>query len=150
MHKFIAVCNLVLMFNMGCEPQKSIINETDDIKQLIAETSRLFSQSYVQGDTTTLGHLYTMDAVLLPPGREIKGRESIKEYFSPSPRRRNISHSMESQELVIQGSTAIDMGTWHNSWQIEEGEVQSASDRYLVVWILQEDGQWRIRYDMWH
>lgn len=116
----------------------------------IAAASRAFSDAYVRGDTATIRDLYTEDAVLLPPGREITGRDQIVRYFAPGPRRTNVSHSMESSDLRVSGEMAIDVGMWHNTWRVDDGEEQSASERYLVIWRRGSDGRWRIEYDMWH
>jgi ketosteroid isomerase-like protein len=88
--------------------------------------------------------------VLLPPGREFLGRDAIARYFAPGPRRVNVSHAMESSDLRVRGDVAIDVGTWSNTWCIDDGPEQSASDRYLVVWRRGADGAWRIEHDMWH
>lgn len=116
----------------------------------IAAASHAFSQAYVAGDTATLAALYTEDAVLLPPEREVRGRAAIARYFAPTERRRNLAHAMTSAELRVRGRTAIDVGTWSNTWSIDEGPAQEASGRYLVVWYRADDGRWRIAYDMWH
>lgn len=116
----------------------------------IAAASRAFSEAYVAGDVPSIRALYTEDAVLLPPGGEVRGREAIGRYFSPGPGRTNLSHSMESEELRIAGDVAIDIGTWHNTWRSGEGDSRTASERYLIVWRRGSDGRWRIEFDMWH
>lgn len=122
--------------------------ETDAVA--IAEASRAFSDAYVRGDTAAIRELYTGDAVLLPPGREIQGRDAIARYFAPGPDRVNLSHAMESSDLRVHGDLAVDFGTWRNTWRIADSEAQSAAGRYLVVWRRGEDGRWRIEHDMWH
>lgn len=118
--------------------------------EAIASASRAFSTAYCDGDTATIRRLYTADAVLLPPGRELRGRDAVARYFAPGPRRVNLSHAMESSGLEIRGEVAIDVGTWHNTWRIDDGAEQTASGKYMVVWHRGEDGAWRIAYDMWH
>lgn len=119
-------------------------------RQSLEAASRAFSSAYVSGDTATLRDLYTADAVLLPPEREIRGRDAIVRYFAPSPRRRNLTHAMRSDEVRMFGETAIDVGEWSNTWQVGETAPREASGRYLVVWRKGTDGRWRMAYDMWH
>lgn len=138
----------VLLSAVACAPRA--VTAQQEGAAAIAAASRAFSDAYVGGDTATIRTLYTPDAVLLPPGREVRGGDAIVRYFAPGPRRVNVSHAMESSELRIEEDVAIDVGTWHNTWRIGDGAEQSASERYLIVWRRGADGQWRIEYDMWH
>lgn len=124
--------------------------EEADARAAIAEASAAFSAAYVRNDMAALGALYTEDAVLLPPGREIRGREAIMRYFAWGPRHRQIAHSMVPEELVVSGDVATDVGTWHSTSRRGDDPPTTASGKYLVVWVRAADGAWRMRYDMWH
>lgn len=142
---------LSLFFLTGCIPTDQpppAIDYTAATVQ-IAESNRLFSQYFVAGDTTNLGMLYTADAYILPPGDKIQGRAGIRHYFAPRETSSLLSHKLESESLIYQDSTATDVGTWSNSWRTANGEEGSASSRYLVIWRLEKDGQWRMEYDIW-
>jgi len=116
----------------------------------IAEASRAFSAAVVAGDTAALGALYTADAVLMPPTRNIEGNEAIRRYFAPGDSRTQVGHELTSDRLLIEGDLAIDMGTWSSTTQREGEEPRTASERYLVVWRRQADGSWKIAWDAWH
>jgi uncharacterized protein (TIGR02246 family) len=109
-----------------------------------------FSQAYVKNDMAALGEVYAEDAVILPPGREIRGREAIQRYFAWGPNHRQIAHSMVTAELIVSGDMATDHGAWHSTSQRGDDSPTTASGQYLVVWVREPDGAWRIRYDMWH
>lgn len=121
-----------------------------DDRAAIAAASRAFSAAYLRNDTAALGQLYADSGVLLPPGREIRGRAAIQRYFAWGPRHRQLEHAMTSAELRIHGDVAIDVGTWTSTAQRGDNPPATASERYLVVWVRESDGQWRILYDMWH
>ena len=128
-----------------------ILEETaDPDRTAILEASRAFSRAYVQGDTAAVRALYTDDALLLPPGREIRGRDAIVRYFGPVAGRVNLSHAMTSSSLEVRDDQAVDIGIWSNRWRVGDGPEQEASARYLVVWRRGADGRWRIETDMWH
>lgn len=121
-----------------------------DAKAAIIATSRAFSAAYVGNDMNALGQLYTEDAVLLPHGREVRGRVEIQRFFTRKPPYRQVAHSMESANLDLRGDTAIDTGTWHSTVQRGDEPPNAASGAYLVVWVRDDAGAWRIKYDMWH
>jgi ketosteroid isomerase-like protein len=116
----------------------------------IVTASRAFSAAYVRNDTTALGLVYADSAVLLPPNREIRGRAAIRRYFAWGGNYRQLAHAMEPDRLTIRGDLAIDVGTWTSRGQRGESEPTAASERYLVIWVRERDGAWRIWYDMWH
>lgn len=126
------------------------VQEEDDARAAIAAASAAFSEAYVQNDMAALGEVYTEDAVILPPGREIRGREAIQRYFAWGPSHRQIAHSMVPSELTVSGDVATDLGTWHSTSQRGDDPPTTAAGQYLVVWVRNADGAWRIQYDMWH
>jgi len=140
-----------IVLSAGCASRPATSADDDGAaRQAIAEAGRQFSAAYVAGDTATIGRLYTPDAILLPPGAEIRGRAAITGYFAPSPNRRQLAHAMVSEELVVRGATAIDVGRWSSTWERGDEEPQTAADRYLIVWVRDADGVWRISHDVWH
>ncbi len=116
----------------------------------IGVASRAFSAAYVANDTAALGQVYADSGVLLPPGREVRGRAAIQRYFAWGPNYRQVAHAMHSAQLTISGDMAVDVGTWTSTGQRADGPASVASERYLVVWVREHDGRWRILYDMWH
>lgn len=116
----------------------------------IVAASRAFSDAYVRNDTAALGRVYADSAVLLPPNRTVTGRAAIQRYFAWGPDYRQLAHAMRSERLTITGDVAVDVGTWTSTGQRGAAGPATSSERYLVVWAREADGQWRILYDMWH
>ena len=116
----------------------------------IVEASRAFSAAYVRNDTAALGQVYSDSAVLLPPNREVRGRAAIQRYFTWGADYRQLEHAMESIRLAIVGDLAIDEGVWTSTGQRGDADPRTASERYLVIWVRESNGTWRILYDMWH
>ena len=137
----------VLALTSGALAQENTSHDAD--LAAIQGASRAFSAAYCQGDTAAIRTLYTVDAVLLPPGRELVGADKAASWFAPRAGRENLTHQMKSSRIDLRGDLAVDTGTWHNSWRQGDGETQSASGGYLVVWERDFDGRWRIAYDMW-
>lgn len=121
-----------------------------DPRDKIAAASRAFSQAYVSGDTATIRQLYTPEAMLLPPDREVRGPDAIARYFAPGSRATNVAHAMTSEDLRVTDDIATDVGMWRHTQRTADGSTRESSGRYLVVWRRGDDGRWRIEYDMWH
>jgi ketosteroid isomerase-like protein len=116
----------------------------------LAAASRAFSSAYVRNDIAALARLYSDSAVLLPPERERRGSANSARYFAWGPDYRQVAHAMQAERLTITGNVAVDFGTWTSTGQRADAAPATASGRYLVVWVRESDGQWRILYDIWH
>lgn len=122
----------------------------DADRAAIAAQARAFSAAYVANDTAALGALYADSAVLMPPGRSVRGRAAIQRYFHWSPPYRQVAHRLTVERLVIMGDMAVDEGTWTSTGQRGDAEPVTSTERYLVVWVRESDGVWRMLYDAWH
>ncbi len=116
----------------------------------VLEASAAFSAALVAGDLDALADRYTENALVLPAGLVVKGRQQIREFFRPLPGRQQIAHQMQSEELVVRDDLAIDFGTWVSTVKRGDNEPVTDSERYLAVWSRGEDGRWRMQFDMWH
>lgn len=134
---------------LGAEPDAVPLSGPSPVEELAA-ASRAFSDAYERNDVETIKSLYTEDALLLPPGTEVRGRENAGEYFRWPAGRRQLAHAMKTSRLDVYGNVAIDVGTWHSTSQRGDREPVASSGTYLVVWHRGADGRWRIQYDMWH
>jgi uncharacterized protein (TIGR02246 family) len=153
---------LPLVFLTGCdfspadapsevdEPQAVATTQTADDETSIRHAAAAFSAAFEAGDTTSLGNLYTDDALLLAPGDTIRGRTAIRRYFRPREGGRPFEHQLIADELQVHGDVAIDRGRWIQEFELENGGTNRFSGVYLVVWHRGADGRWRMSYDMWH
>ena len=116
----------------------------------ILAAAKAFSSAYVSNDTVALGRVYSDSAVLLPPNNELRGRAAIQRYFAWADGYQQLAHSMTPERLTISGDVAVDVGTWTSTGQRGDADPTTASERYLIVWVREDDGVWRILYDMWH
>ena len=141
------LCFACCVVIVGCVSYGEVVDPT--VAAELEAANEAFSAAYVQGDLDALGNLYVRDARLMPPGRVIEGREAIRSYFR-SRNRRQIDHDMIPETLHVRGVMAAETGRWTNTYQEGAAEPVTVSDKYLLVWIRQPDGSWRILLDMWH
>ena len=116
----------------------------------IMAQGRAFSAAYVANDAAAIGAIYSDSAVLMPPNRTVRGRAAIEQAFTWSPPYRQLAHRMTANRLVIRGGMAVEEGIWTSTGQRGDAEPVESSERYLLVWVRESDGVWRILYDMWH
>lgn len=141
-----------VVFDKGCACDRAAPDSaTPSVDSLaIVAASRAFSAAYERNDTAALGQVYADSAVLVPPGREVRGRAAIQQYFAWGPQQRQLVHAMRSTSLIVRGDLAVDVGIWTSTAQRGEDPPVTSSERYVVVWKREADGVWRIRYDFWH
>lgn len=136
---------------MACSPAEYRLREDNvEVRAMLAAANRAFSAAYVAGDAAGVAALYTEDAMLIPPGRTVRGRGAIQRYFTAPPGRRQLDHRLTTEEQWIDGATATEFGTWFSVTQREGVPPDTASERYLLVWKRERDGRWRMQVDMWH
>lgn len=161
---FLLAATLPLVSFTGCDyaPSDSAPSESEgssraaaatqsaDDEASIRDAAAAFSAAFETGDTTSLGNLYTEDALLLAPGDTVRGRTAIRRYFRPREGGRPFDHQLIADDLQVHGDVAIDRGRWIQEFELEDGGTNRFSGVYLVVWRRGADGRWRMSYDMWH
>jgi uncharacterized protein (TIGR02246 family) len=137
---------------VGCTPSEAAFAGGDaEARDRIEAAQRAWSDAFVRGDTAGLIALYTDDAVLLPPGREFRGHQGVREWLRAQPPGFvPLTHSTSPKELAVYDSIAVEHGRWQNSFRVGDGPEVSTSDEYVVIWKRGADGRWRFQYDMWH
>jgi ketosteroid isomerase-like protein len=145
------ICGAVIVSALlaACADMAVRSSETDARNAILAR-SRAFSAAYLRNDNDAIGELYTADATLLSPSREVRGRDEARKVFLWGPQYRQIEHSLRSTSLEIRGDVAVDVGTSATASQRVDNPVVHTNGLYMVVWVREADGAWRIKYDMWH
>ena len=111
---------------------------------------RAFTDDYIRNNSNPISELYSADAILRSPGREARGRTQAKKLFTWGPKYRQLEYALQSSALELRGDTAIDVGTWHSTSQHADDAILKTSGPYLIVWVREADGAWRIKYEIWY
>lgn len=112
--------------------------------------SERFSQAYVDEDFDTLIGIYAADAMAAPSGRDfIRGREALRAYWT-LPKGVDVTyHRATPERLVVDGRHAYDWGRYEGA-SGPAGAPRPFGGKYLITWVLDDDGVWRIANDMWN
>lgn len=109
-----------------------------------------FSAAYVADDVDTLVQIYADDGVAAPGGRDfVRGRDELRQLWTATNSGRVLRHKLTPIEIVIDGRHAYDYGYYEGATGTEQAPTEF-SGKYLVVWQLDADGQWRMAQDMWN
>ena len=112
--------------------------------------SARFSQAYVNEDFDTLIGIYAADAMGAPSGRDfIRGREALRAYWTLPEGVDVTYHRATPERLVVDGRHAYDWGLYEGA-SGPAGAPRPFGGKYLITWVLDDDGVWRIANDMWN
>ena len=133
----------VLILVMSISPTA----HADDPDKAIRSQLDVFEQAFNSGEGGKLAGLYTNDAVAFPPGSpRVEGREAIGAMWQGAINSGIKDLELEAVEIIPVGEkTAYEVG--RVSMSTPSGP---AEGKYIVVWKLDDDGQWRLHRDIWN
>jgi ketosteroid isomerase-like protein len=103
----------------------------------------------VAADYKGLTALYSEDARLFPPGKDIiAGEEAILNYWTLPEGVSIIHHKISPVEIVVKGKKAYDYGRYEGKTKLKDGSVTDWKGKYVIVW-KREGKEWRIYLDSW-
>jgi len=118
------------------------------VRALDAEWARAAST----GNGEAIAALYAPDAVLLPPGEPMVKGEAAKKYWVDFAN--GFSGPIELNTMAVEGAgdVATAIGTYKMALTPKKAGAKplpTEEGKYLEVLKRQEDGSWKIIYDMW-
>jgi ketosteroid isomerase-like protein len=121
-------------------------------KLAISAQAEAFSQAFVEGDLDTIMSIYSPDAKIVYGENNIENDiDAIRKYWTPNLKSnwKLKWHKTESEELIIDGQLASDIGYYSGLSVHGDGRESKFRGAYVIVW-RNIDGVWRIHLDMWN
>lgn len=118
-------------------------------EQVRAVEERL-SSALGDGDARTAAGQYTQSAVLLLPGLpELVGRDAIEAHYRQVLDRQALDVESRAEDVLVAGDLAVVRGSVVQ-WLGPEGggDRPSLPLRHLIVFLREDDGEWRLAWDM--
>jgi uncharacterized protein (TIGR02246 family) len=117
------------------------------VRQAVDEGNRKFGAAAADKDYARMAALYTENAKLLPPDAPIvAGKQAIEEFWRTAANALGlIDVTLKTIDLEVTGDTAYEIGEADLKLSSGQAKVQ-----YLVVWLRDGDGQWRLHRDIWN
>lgn len=134
----------------------SVFVFAQNLKELSAQIEKLnkvYSESMINNDTKTMMSLYTDDVVSLPSYQPmIRGIETLRLLSEQveNSEWKTTSLDMKTTDLIPTGNFVIEIGNYKMTMAGSGVPDWSDEGKYITVWQKQEDGQLKIRVEMWN
>ena len=124
---------------------------TPALAQTTAQIQKLNDQwvaAFNKGDAAAVAAMYTMDAYVLPDGREmVKGRPAIEALWKQQMAGATVEKITTLDVKPLGGNAAREIGT--ATMKTKDQPPQDVVIKYAVVW-QKEGGQWKLLQDIWN
>jgi uncharacterized protein (TIGR02246 family) len=152
----------LLCFTFSCqqgeEPADEAMEEQKEPKevtalaqerQAIAEANIKFGEVFRSGDSAALASLYTEDAWLMTPSREIfKGREGIEASFAGFFQSGMKEVVLTTVDVMRMDDMVGEFGKAELTIKPEGQDEIKTIAKYLVIWKKAADGTWKLHADI--
>ena len=133
---------LVLCFGLLTTP--ALAQTTAQIQKLNDQWMAAFNK----GDAAAVAAMYTIDAYVLPDGREmVKGRPAIEALWKQQMAGATVEKITTLDVKPLGGNAAREIGT--ATMKTKAQPPQDVVIKYAVVW-QKEGGQWKLLQDIWN
>lgn len=121
------------------------------MRAAIEAANAKFSEAFSRGDANALAALYTRDAIVFPPDSEaIRGNEAIGKFWKTTRDGGVQSAVLTTDDVGTSGDVAYESGKVTLTIKPEGKEATTAMSKYVVVWMRQPDGSWKMHRDIWN
>jgi uncharacterized protein (TIGR02246 family) len=124
---------------------------TPALAQTTAQIQKLNDQwmaAFNKGDAAAVAAMYTIDAYVLPDGREmVKGRPAIEALWKQQMAGATVEKITTLDVKPLGGNAAREIGTATMKTKAQPPE--DVVVKYAVVW-QKEGGQWKLLQDIWN
>lgn len=144
--------NLILSFLL-LTPSFVFSQSNEEFYSQIEKLNKLYSDAMINNDTKTMMSLYTDDVVSLPSYQPmIRGIETLRSLSEQVENNewKTTSFEMKTTDLIPTDNFIIEIGKYRMK-MIGSGVTDwSDEGKYITIWQKQEDGNLKIRVEMWN
>jgi uncharacterized protein (TIGR02246 family) len=125
---------------------------SDEDKENVRAVDAQWARAAKAGDGEAIAALYAPDAILLPPGEPMVKGDAAKKYWVDFTN--GFSGPTELNTMAVEGGgdVASAVGTYRMTLTPRKAGAKplpTEEGKYLEVLKRQDDGSWKIIYDMW-
>ena len=131
------ITTLLLLVNLPVLAQK-------DPKSIVMAGNQAFMDAFYKG-ATTLGNLYTTDALLMNANSDaVRGSAAIGEFWKKAYEAGTKRVKLETVEVEPEGNVIIEVGRYT---VYGANDAQQDMGKYIVIW-KKENGMWKLHRDI--
>jgi len=136
------------------ETKARIQQESADVREVIENYNANLNRWYASGDIDSVVTVFAEDARMMPSNfPAIEGREAIRGFWKQAMTLGQWNFNLETVSVIANGSIAVELGRY--TLKFTPGEeappgmngYEDIGD-YVCYWRLEDDGKWRIVYDI--
>lgn len=143
----------VLLIAIGCMFPTALWGDANDDAEAIRDTYLEWVASTNARDIDRWATFVAPGAVFLPPGTApLESKESITAFYAELFDDPNFSLACSQRhvEIADSGELAWSRGICAATFSLPDGTVGQGSSKWVKVWVLSEDGQWKCRLNTWN
>jgi len=138
---------IAVLFFSGCQPRIDLDKEKVALIQVDKDFAAMSAKD---GYIEAYYHHLVDDAILLPPGADIKaGRERIYKEDTELGLLGLLEWEPEDADVASSGDLGWTWGRWVFTVGDEQGNPQESYGKYLFIW-KKIDGQWKVAANIWN
>jgi uncharacterized protein (TIGR02246 family) len=105
-----------------------------------------YSQRLLAGDSTAIAAIFTPDGEIVNPSQPpVHGRAAIKAFLDSFSDFHVLANTDVATSTLIDGTTAEQIGTYHQTVRSPQGHAFDVSGRLEIEWEKETDGRWLIQ-----
>jgi ketosteroid isomerase-like protein len=111
----------------------------------------MFGEGFRKADASTIGALYTEDAILMPPNFDMmRGRSGAQGFCDGAIKMGVKEANLTTMELTDLGNMVHEVGNYALKIQPEGKAAFEDKGKYTVLWAKMPDGAVKMHRDMWN
>ena len=137
-----ALVGLTISLALPAAAQQTKCDGPQDVCQAVADIGRKYDEAFSKQDAAGVAALYTPDAVLVAEAPIIHGQDAIQKFYAGLAKAGQMGkHSVEIDQVHVQGNTAWGVG----SWQVNPSSGGPPVHGNWGAAYAPEGGTWKIR-----
>ena len=135
------------------ETKARIRQESEEVRKVIEANNEDLGRWYASGDIDSVVTVFAEDARQgAPNAPAIEGREAMREFWKQAVTWGQWNFSLKTVSVIANGPIAVELGRYTVQFtagpEAPPGIKSYDSGDYVCYWRLEEDGKWKIVYDI--